>query len=191
MPDGGIGRIWDIAPAPKCITRRSTGLQCRRGFFGKIGPLRVAALGPVSLVLAGNNMDDLGIAFKLNDQVITFWQFYIAWTAGVVGWVFSREAAWPFQKRIGIGMAVLIFNVFNISGLYKTSSSLSTVISAMSMETYKAPQGVTEQVFQAAIQRLSTGDWYLHIGPHIVGDLIVLYFIFVVAKKNPAANNAN
>ncbi len=136
-------------------------------------------------------MDDLGIAFKLNDQVITFWQFYVAWTAGVVGWVFSREAAWPSQKRSGVGLAILIFNVFNISGLYKTTSSLSTVIEAMTDDSYKLPLNVSGEVFQAALQHLSSGDWYLHLVPHILADAIVLYFVFVVAKNDPPANNAN
>ncbi len=135
-------------------------------------------------------MDDLGIAFKLNDQIITFWQFYVAWTAGVIGWVFSRESAWSSQKRIGVGIAVLLFNIFNISGLFRTSSSLSNIIDAMSNQAYKLPQNVSEQVFHAALGRLSTGDWYLHVGPHLLADIIVLYFIFVVAKRQPSANKA-
>ncbi len=136
-------------------------------------------------------MDDLSIAFKLNDQVITFWQFYVAWTAGVIGWVFARESAWSSHKRIGIGLGVLIFNIFNISGLIRTSSSLSKVMSAMRDEAYKLSPDVSEPVFQAALTRLSTGDWYLQIGPHILADLIVLYFIFIVAKKEPSAAKVN
>ncbi len=130
-------------------------------------------------------MDDLGIAFKLHDQIITFWQFYVAWTAGVIGWIFSRENAWPKQKRMGIGLGVLIFNAFNISGLYKTSLSLSKVVSAMSNKAYQLPQQVSEEVFKAALKRLERGDWYFHVLPHLIADVIVLYFIFVVAKRTP------
>jgi hypothetical protein len=136
-------------------------------------------------------MDDLGIAFKLSDQILTFWQFYVAWTAGVIGWVFSRESAWPSQKRIGVGLGVLIFDIFNISGLYRTSSSLSTILRAMRDPSYQLPQGVSKQIFQAALHRLSTGDWYLHIGPHILADIIVFYFILKVSKNAPPTTNAH
>ena len=134
-------------------------------------------------------MDDLSIAFKLNVQVITFWQFYVGWNAGVVGWVFSRDAAWSNQKRLGIGLAVFVFNIFNISGLYRTTSSLSSIIASMKGDGYQLPSGVSVQVFNAAIQRLSTGDWYLQIGPHLIADAIVAYFILIVARKNPPVAN--
>ena len=132
-------------------------------------------------------MDNLGIAFKLSDQVITFWQFYVVWMAGVVGWVFSRESAWSSQKRTAIGIAIVIFNIFNITGLFKTSSSLATIVKSMDVKPYKLPEGVSEPVFGAAIERLSVGDWYWTIVAHILADLIVLYFVFVVAKKQPSA----
>lgn len=136
-------------------------------------------------------MDDLSIAFKLNDQVITFWQFYIAWIAGVVGWVFSREHGWRLAKRLAVGVGVTIFNIFNISGLLKTSTSLATVISTMGADNYPLPVTVTRPVFEAALCRLDTGPWYYHIGPHILADLLVMYFIFIVAKHNPVANKAS
>ena len=136
-------------------------------------------------------MDDLSIAFKLNEQVIIFWQFYIAWTAGVVGWIFSREHGWLLAKRIAVGVGVTIFNIFNISGLLKTSTSLATVINAMSADNYLLPDTVIRPVFDAALSRLSTGAWYLHIGPHILADMLVMYFIFVVAKHNPVAIKAS
>ena len=61
----------------------------------------------------------------------------------------------------------------------------------MSDDSYRLPKDVSEHVFHAAVQRLTTGDWYFHIGPHILADLIVLYFVVVVAKKPPPAHNAN
>lgn len=134
-------------------------------------------------------MDDLSIAFKLNDQVITFWQFYVGWNAGIVGWVFSRDAAWSHQKSIAIGISVLIFNVFNISGLYRTTSSLSSVINSMKASEYQISDGVSVEVFWVTIERLSTGDWYLHIGPHLIADAIVAYLIFVMARRTPQVSN--
>ena len=134
-------------------------------------------------------MDDLSIAFRLNDQVITFWQFYVGWNAGVVGWVFSRETAWSKQKRWGVGLGVLLFNIFNISGLYRTTSSLHDIVNSMKLDGYVNRSLVTPEILNSAILRLSTGDWWLHIGPHILADLIVAYFVLIVASKKPPVAN--
>ncbi len=128
-------------------------------------------------------MTDLEVAFKLNDQILTFWQFYAAWVTGIVGWVLSRDSAWSWQKRQAVGIGVLIFNVFNLSGLYKTSSALFEVVTAMRADDYPLPAGISGEVFGAVLQRLSTPDWYAHIVPHLLADVIVCYFLLVVAGK--------
>ncbi|MBO1924418.1 hypothetical protein [Thiomicrorhabdus sp. 6S3-12] len=132
-------------------------------------------------------MSDLEIAFRLNDQILTFWQFYVAWSAGVIGWVFSRSRPWSLQKCLGVAAGVMIFNVFNLVGLYKTVSSLSLILTAMRDQAYQVPAGLTDAVFYATLQRLEVGHWYMNIGPHLVADAIVLFFILVVARRVPRA----
>ena len=76
-------------------------------------------------------MNDLDIAFKLNDQIMTFWQFYVAGAVSIIGWIFSRETAWSKQKRAGVGIAAAIFLLFNIVALSKTIHYLTKILEAL------------------------------------------------------------
>lgn len=132
-------------------------------------------------------MGDLEIAFRLNDQILTFWQFYVAWSAGVIGWVFSRSHRWSLQKCLGVASGVMIFNAFNLVGLYKAVSSLSLILAAMQDQAYQIPAGLTDAVFHATLQRLEVGEWYMNIGPHLLADVIILFFILIVARREPSS----
>ena len=134
-------------------------------------------------------MNELDIAFKLNDQIITFWQFYVAGTTGIVGWVFSREKAWPKQKRIAVGVTAIIFIIFSFVALYKTISNLTKIVELLSDKAFElASTGINEAVFKFALERLDQGGLLLNLGPHILVDCIVLYFIFILSKTDPSAN---
>jgi len=133
-------------------------------------------------------MTDLDIAYKLNSEMVTFWQFYVAGMSGVIGCVFARDSSWPFAKRFGVASAVTVCMIFSISGLYRTTSALHDTVLVMLTEGYLAPEGVTASIFQAVLTRLNSGDWYVHIGPHLVVDAIIIYFVFIVAGREPADN---
>ncbi|WP_157117896.1 hypothetical protein [Oceanicoccus sagamiensis] len=135
-------------------------------------------------------MTDLDIAYKLNSEIVTFWQFYVAGMSGVVGWVFARDSSWPLPKRVGVVVAVVIFMIFNISGLYRTTSALHDIIVVMFADCYEAPKDVsTLSIFHAVRNRLDSGDWYMHIGPHLLVDAIIIYFVLFVARHEPIDNN--
>jgi len=136
-------------------------------------------------------MTDLDIAYQLHSEVVTFWQFYVAGMTGVVGWVFARNSSWPFAKRIGVIGCVVVFMIFNISGLYRTTSALHDAVLIMFAEGYSTPQGITASIFQVVLTRLNTGDWYMHIGPHLLVDVIIIYFVFFVSGREPSDIKSN
>ena len=134
-------------------------------------------------------MNELDLAFKINDQIITFWQFYVAGILGIVGWVFSREKAWSTQKRYGVGVSALIFIFFNFQALYKTILNLQKIVDQLSNKSYVRPSNINNVVFEAAVARLDQGGLMINLIPHVVIDLIIMYLILVVAKSAPSANN--
>ncbi len=133
-------------------------------------------------------MNDLDIAFKLIEQILTFWQFYVAGAASVIGWVFSRDKAWSKQKRVGIGLSATMFMTFNLIGLSKTVYSLNIIINILGQNNYEIPLEINEYVFQAALDRLNQGDLLFHLIPHLLVDIIIFYFIFVTSKTDPVGN---
>ncbi|MCW8092531.1 hypothetical protein [Alteromonas sp. ASW11-130] len=138
-------------------------------------------------IMSPRLMNDLDIAYKLHSEIVTFWQFYVAGISAIVGWVFSRSTAWSLNKRLGISVTTLVFMVFSISGLYRSSSALHDIVALMRSDTYAIPEGISSSVFYSVVNRLNVGDWYLNIGAHVVVDVIILYFIIVVAGQKPKA----
>lgn len=128
-------------------------------------------------------MSDLEIGFKLFDQMIVFWQFYVGGLVGVVGWVFAREHAWPFEKRIGITITFILFSIINMSALFKTTSSLSELALFLNNCDYQAPKEISKEIFRIAANRLNAGEWYIHITLHLIADMVAIYFVMVLARN--------
>ncbi len=134
-------------------------------------------------------MSDLEIGFKLFDQMIVFWQFYVGGLIGVVGWVFAREHAWPSDKRIGIAITFLLFSLINMSALYKTTNSLTEMSLLLNDASYEvimeASKETSKKAFKVAAKRLDAGAWYWHIVLHLIADMVAVYFVIILAKKEP------
>lgn len=130
-------------------------------------------------------MNDLDIAYKLNNEIVTFWQFYVAGFSAVIGWILSRDNQWSESKRLAVLIGVCLFIIFNVSGLYRTTSAMHDIVSVLMLASYQIPTEISPEVFASIIDRLDTGDWHLHIGAHAVADAILLYFIWVVAGRRP------
>ncbi len=130
-------------------------------------------------------MSDIEIGFKLFDQMIIFWQFYVGGLIGVVGWIFSREHSWSTDKRMGIGVTFILFSLINMSALFKTTSALSELTFLLNNENYEIGKEVSKGAFNIAAKRLNAGAWYIHIILHLIADAVALFFIFKVAKNEP------
>ncbi|WP_166370400.1 hypothetical protein [Psychromonas sp. SA13A] len=130
-------------------------------------------------------MPELDIAFKISDQIITFWQFYVAGIASLVGWVFSRNNAWARQKRIGVGISAAIFLSFSFEALYKTINSLTKIVNILDSKCTASIANIDYEVYKASLERLDQGGLLLNLGFHLLADFIVLYLIFIVSKNDP------
>ena len=133
-------------------------------------------------------MNDLDIAFKLVDQIIVFWKFYVVGAASIIGWIFSRKLAWSEQKRLGIGVVAALFIIFNFAGLCKVIYSLTDIMSVLGEDGYVISKGVSKPVFEAVLARLNPERLSFNLGAHVMADMVILYFIFIVSKTEPSAS---
>lgn len=133
-------------------------------------------------------MNDLDIAFKLSDQLYTFWQHYIIITASIVGWVFSRKEAWELNKRIAVMITAVVFFTFNIYGLSGVIINLDQII----VELAKIDKAIinsakiSEAVFKIALDRLEPQSVFINIGLHVLVDAIIIFYILHLAGKPPS-----
>src|SRR4029453_15934071 len=66
----------------------------------------------------------LNAAYKLNDWLNFYWNFYVAFTGVVIGWVFSSKG-WPTAQKAIVTAFYLGFVGVSIHALWKTYESLN------------------------------------------------------------------
>ncbi len=121
----------------------------------------------------------LDLAFKVHGQVIDFWKFFVPSAIALLGWVFTRKDAWPWDQRVAVAIAYVGFVVFNLYGLVESYGMLETLVAELRTST-GVQDGLTKKAFEAAVSRLDMGQsWKIGIAFHIVVDLIVLYFVLI------------
>ena len=133
-------------------------------------------------------MKELDIAFHLSDQIITFWQFYVAGVLAALGWVFSRKTGWPGSKRLVLSLAMAGFMFLNAYGLYKAITALNGIVDVLRSDEMKNI-ALNKTVLKFSLARLYQYHIAWMIVPHLVTDLIVLYFVGVKSQKNPNVGN--
>ena len=122
-------------------------------------------------------MDEVGIAFKLHEQINFYWHFYVPSTIALLGWIFAGTGSWPWNKRIAISVAFAGFIVFNLLALVKSYTALEAVVNEL--RSSSAASALNTEVLSATISRLDMGPWEIGIVFHLVLDFGVLYFILI------------
>lgn len=124
----------------------------------------------------------LDLAFKLSDQIVGFWNFFVVFATVLVGWVFSRKTPWPPLQKTAIAIGFIIFIFFNLIGLTSSHKALQVVVNELNSSNSGVDQ-ITDTVVIAMKQRFTMRFWPLDIVFHIVVDVILLWFILVLSGK--------
>lgn len=123
----------------------------------------------------------LDTAYKLNDWLNFYWNFYIAFTGVVIGWVFSSKG-WTTAQRVVVSAFYAGFVVVSLGALYKTYQTLNAATARLDKFLFK-PNALNE----ALVAQLDNGSWMLQLGLHVLGDAIVLWCIWNLTRKGPDA----
>jgi hypothetical protein len=124
----------------------------------------------------------LNAAYKLNDWLNFYWNFYVAFTGVVIGWVFSSKG-WPTAQKAIVTAFYLGFVGVSIHALWKTYESLNAAVSRL--QQLIAPE---DPLARALAAQLGHSDMLLGIGLHVVGDALVLFCAWRFTTKPPAAD---
>lgn len=120
----------------------------------------------------------LNEAYKLTDRLDFLWNFYVAFTAGILGWVFSAKKAWPRAQKVVVTILFTGFAVVSIGALSRTYLALGPTIEAL-----RSVWGTDTEFQRVIADRLSNRLWIPQIVMHILGDCLVLYCIWMQAPK--------
>jgi len=122
----------------------------------------------------------LNAAFKLTDWLNFFWNFYVAFTAGILGWVFGAKNPWSAAQKVVVSILFVGFVIVSVVALCRTYVALEPTVELLRNIW-------AGSAFQRAIaDRLSNRWWGWQIFLHIVADLIVLYCIWTKTPKRSA-----
>ena len=99
--------------------------------------------------------DVLAAAYKLNDWLNFYWNFYVAFTGVVIGWVFGSKG-WQSSQRVIVTLFYLGFVGVSLDALWKTYRSLSVVV--VRMQQLVAPDDL---VARALIAQLGNSDYLI------------------------------
>lgn len=127
-------------------------------------------------------MTDFDAAFKLHDLTNFYWNFYVVIVFAVVGWVVSRNDAWSREKRASVAVMFIASVGFSLVALVRTYIALDVVVAGLE-GTATQMSTVTQQ---ALARRLDMGPWSVGVTVHVIADIIVLYFVWVVAARAPS-----
>jgi hypothetical protein len=130
-------------------------------------------------------MDNLTLAFKMYDSIIFFWNFFIPGAIAITGWVFASEDRWPLGKRIAVAFSYSGSTLVNLVGLWRSYRALDNILDAL--RSAPTPTTLNPAVFQATVDRLELGPWWVTMVFHLVVDAIVLYFVLHTAARTRTA----
>ena len=113
--------------------------------------------------------DVLNAAYKFQDWLNFYWNFYVAFTGVVIGWVFSSKG-WSTSQRWTVTLFYLGFVGVSLQALWKTYHSLNAVV----LRLHQLVPPTAEPLEPVLVARLSHPEWYLGIALHLLGDALVI-----------------
>jgi len=122
--------------------------------------------------------DVLGIAYKLNDWLNFYWNFYVVFSGVVIGWVFNSKG-WPTAQRVIVTIFYSGFVIVSLGALIKTYVSLQAAADKLNTLL-----GTNEDLTSALVRQFRNDQWQTQIALHLLGDALVLSCIWLFTKKN-------
>ncbi len=120
----------------------------------------------------------LNAAYKLTDWLNFFWNFYVAFTAAILGWVFSAKNPWPRAQKIVVTILFTAFVAVSLGALCRTYLALGPTTEAL-----RSTWGTCTEFQRAIVDRLSNRLWIPQIGAHLLADCLVVYCIWTKTPK--------
>ena len=121
--------------------------------------------------------DILGAAYRLNDWLNFYWNFYVAFTGVVIGWVFNSKG-WSTAQRVFVTLFYLGFIAVSVHALAGTYDALYAV--AVRLREL-LPQD--DMLTKALIAKIGAKNKVVGLGLHLVGDGLVLVCIWRFTRK--------
>lgn len=128
--------------------------------------------------MAGLSLQDtLGAAYRLNDWLNFYWNFYVAFTGVVIGWAFNSKG-WSTAQRVFVTLFYLGFVAVSLHALAGTYDALYAV--ALWLREL-LPQD--DALTKAFLAKIGARNKIVGLGLHLVGDGLVLVCIWRFTRK--------
>jgi hypothetical protein len=121
--------------------------------------------------------DILGAAYRLNDWLNFYWNFYVAFTGVVIGWVFNSKG-WSTAQRVVVTLFYLGFVAVSLDALAGTYEALNAVAARLQE---MLPQD--DMLPKALMAKIGAKNKLLGLGLHLLGDGLVLVCIWRFTRK--------
>jgi hypothetical protein len=73
------------------------------------------------------------------------------------------------------------FTLVNLLGLFRSYRALESIVDALSSASFSTT--LNKEVFNAIVNRLELGPWWVTMFFHLAVDAIVLFFVLYTAAK--------
>jgi hypothetical protein len=121
----------------------------------------------------------LNAAYKLNDWLNFYWNFYVVFTGVVIGWVFSSKG-WSAPQRWAVTLFYLGFVGVSLHALWGTYHSLNAAVMRLQQLVSTA-----DPLLPVLVAQLGHSDWPVGIGLHVLGDALVVLCIWRFTTRPP------
>ena len=119
----------------------------------------------------------LTLAYKLNDWLNFYWNFYVVFTGVVIGWVFSSKG-WSTPQRWAVTLFYLGFVGVSLHALWSTYHSLNAAVLRMEQLV-----STSDPLRSVLVDQLGHSDWRLGIGLHLLADALIVLCIWRFTTK--------
>ena len=124
--------------------------------------------------------DVLGAAYKLNDWLNFYWNFYVVFTGVVIGWVLNSKD-WSDLQRMIVSVCFLGFVGVSLDAIWGTYQALGAATRQL-RELVPA-----DDIFAATLaSHLGRAHPTIGLALHVIGDLLVLLCIWMFTDGSRA-----
>jgi hypothetical protein len=114
----------------------------------------------------------LNAAYKLNDWLNFYWNFYVVFVGVVFGWIFSAKSPWQFTQQFVVATFFIGFAAVSIGALARTYCALNRTSTSLREKWGHDP------FKDALLSKLSQRLWRVGIVIHLIADATVIYCIW-------------